>query len=57
VALLETLAGILKEAHGEIKRLLAASTPQPKEETEAKPGRNLKALRQLINSQLKDHTL
>lgn len=57
VALLETLAGILKEAHGEIKRLLAASTPQPKEETEAKPGRNRKALRQLINSQLKDHTL
>ena len=57
VALLETLAGILKEAHGEIKRLLAASTPQPKDEPAPKPGRDKKALRQLINSQLKDYTL
>lgn len=55
VALLETLAGTLKEAYSEIKKLLDASTPQPKD---AKSARRTKAeLRRIINSQLKDYSL
>jgi HK97 family phage prohead protease len=54
VALLETLAESLREAHAEIKRLLAASTPQPKD----KPtGKSREQLRQLINSQLRNQSL
>jgi HK97 family phage prohead protease len=59
VALLETLAGTLKEAHTEIKRLLSQSTPAPKAITDDAKGRTLTAaqLKTILNSTLKDHTL
>lgn len=54
VALLETLAESLREAHSEIKRLLSASTPQPKAEP---TGKSREELRKLINSQLRNHSI